>query len=98
MSRIKDLLANGKKVPVDWSAEATTDAVFKRFEDNGYTLKVYIEGQDNPIKCTSSHTGDYQHAVEYVKDLYPGEKVIYQSRGVGSYSPKEWFYKIERML
>jgi hypothetical protein len=86
-----------KKNSVNWSAKATTEAIFKHFEDNGHILKVYIEGQDNPIKCTSNHIGDYQNAVEYAKDLYPGEKVMYWSRGVHSYSPKEWFYKIERI-
>jgi hypothetical protein len=85
-----------KNIPVDWSSKAITEAVFKYYEDDGHVLKIYIEGQDNPIKCTSNHTGDYQLAVEYAKDLYPGEGVIYWSRGVNVYNPKEWFYRIER--
>jgi len=82
---------------VDWNSEATTEAIFKHYEDDGRTLKIYIDGQVNPIKCTSGHSGDYEIAVEYAKDLHPGEKVKYWSRGVDVYSPKEWFYKIQRI-
>ncbi len=95
MSRMKESI-NSNSGSVDWSAESTTEAIFKHYEDDGRVLKVYIEGQGGPIKCTSNHAGDYQLAVEYVKDLYSGEKIIYWSRGVNVYSSKEWFYKIER--
>ena len=82
---------------VNWSDESTTEATFKSYENDGYTLRIYIEEQDMPIKCTTGHVGDYALAVEYVKDLHAGEKIKYQSRGVHVYSPKEWFYKIERI-
>ena len=81
---------------VNWSSEAVTIAVFKRYEDNGSIIKVYIDNQDDPIKCTSNHAGDYQLAVKLVKDLRSGEDITYYSRGVNVYSSKEWFYKIER--
>lgn len=81
---------------VNWNEEATTEAVFSHYENDGRTLKIYIEGQDYPVKCTSGHSGDYEVAAEYAKLLQPGEKVKYWSRGVGAYSPKEWFYKIQR--
>ena len=48
---------------VDWNSEATTEAIFKHYEDDGRTLKIYIDGQVNPIKCTSGHSGDYEIAV-----------------------------------
>ncbi|MEO1945193.1 MAG: hypothetical protein ABGY11_12905 [Candidatus Thioglobus sp.] len=81
---------------VNWNDEATTEAIFKHYEDDGRTLKIYIDGQESPIKCTSSHTGDYEVAVEYAKLLQPDEKIKYWSRGVDVYSSKEWFYKIQR--
>ena len=82
---------------VNWSSEAITEAVFKRYENFADMLFVYVEGQENPIVCTSNHTGDYQQAVKYVKDLCSGERVMYCTRGVNVYSPKDWFYKIERI-
>ena len=85
-----------KDASVNWSSEASTEAVFKHYKDDGHTLEIYIDRQDKPIKCTSSHTGDYQLAVEYVKNLNPEEQITYWSRGVNVYSPKEWFYKVER--
>ncbi len=94
MSRIKESI-NSNNGLVNWSDESTTESIFKHYEDDGRILKVYIEGQGAPIKCTSNHTGDYQLAVECVKGLYSGEKIIYRSRGVNVYSSKEWFYKIE---
>jgi len=96
MSRIKDSIISNNN-SVNWNQVAKTEAVFKHFEDNGRVLKVYIDGQENPIKCTSGHIGDYQKSVEFVKDLHHGEKIMYWSRGVNVYSPKEWFYKIERI-
>jgi superfamily I DNA/RNA helicase len=39
---------------------------------------------------------DYKVAVASVKDLKDGDKVKYQSRGIDQYSPKEWFFKIEK--
>ncbi|HIJ33598.1 MAG TPA: hypothetical protein HPP65_04240, partial [Gammaproteobacteria bacterium] len=81
---------------VDWNSEAKSQAVFKAYEDDGRTLSVYIHGQGNPIKCTSSHRGDYQLAVSTVKDLKDGDTVVYHSRGVNVYSPRDWFYKIDK--
>ena len=81
---------------VDWSSEAISQAVFKDYKDDGRTLSVYIHGQGNPIKCTSSHRGDYQLAVSTVKDLKDGDAVTYHSRGVNVYSPRDWFYKIDK--
>ena len=81
---------------VDWNSEAISQAVFKSYKDNGRVLSVYIYGQGNPIKCTSSHRGDYQLAVLTVKGLKDGDAVIYHSRGVNEYSPRDWFYKIDQ--
>jgi len=81
---------------VDWNSEAKSQAVFKSYEDNGRTISVYLHGQGNPIKCTSSHRGDYQLAVSTVKDLKDGDAVTYHSRGVNVYSPRDWFYKIDK--
>ena len=83
---------------VDWNSEAISQAVFKTYKDDGRTLSVYIHGQGNPIKCTSSHRGDYQLAVSTVKDLKDGDAVTYHSRGVNVYSPRDWFYKIDKHI
>jgi len=96
MSRMKNPTM-GSSNNVNWNDESITEAVFKYYEDDGFTLKIYINAQDNPIKCTSRHTGDYEQSVECAKDLHVGEKIKYWSRGVNVYSPKEWFYKIERI-
>ena len=85
-----------KDTTVNWSSEAVTEAIFKHYKDDGRTLEVYIDGQYSPIKCTSSHIGDYQLAVKYAKNLSPGQEIMYWSRGVNVYNPKQWFYKIER--
>jgi len=81
---------------VDWNSEAISQAVFKSYEDDGRTLSVYIHGQGNPIKCTSNHRGDYYLAVSTAKELKDGDKVTYHSRGVNVYSPRDWFYKIDK--
>lgn len=96
MGRMKNSTI-GNSNSVNWSDKSITEAIFKRYEDDGHTLKIYIDGQDSPVKCTSGHTGDYELAVKYAKDLYTGEKIKYWSRGVNVYSSKDWFYKIERM-
>jgi TPR repeat protein len=95
MSRMKESML-GNKNSVNWSAQATTEAVFKYYKDNGYTLEVYIHGQDKPIKCTSSHANDYQRAIEIVKQLSDGDHITYKSRGVDTYSSKLWFYSITK--
>jgi len=96
MSKMKNSTI-GNYNTVNWNDESETEAIFKHYEIDDSTLKIYIDGQDSPVKCTSRHTGDYELAVKYAKDLHPGEKIKYWSRGVNVYSPKEWFYKIQRI-
>ena len=81
---------------VDWNSEAVSQAVFKSYKDDGKLLSVCIYGQNNPIKCTSSHYGDYQLALSEAKDLTDGDGITYYSRGTNVYSSKEWFYKIDK--
>ena len=86
----------GSKNSVNWSVEATTKAVFNYYEDNGHTLTIYIEGQKEPIKCTSAHTNDYQQAIKIAKQLSDGDHITYKSRGINAYSSKLWFYSISK--
>ena len=81
---------------VDWSKEATTTATFRRFENDGRMLKVYLHEQSHPIKCASSHRGDFTRAVEKVSSLADGQSIIYRSRGVDTYPPTEWFFRIDK--
>ncbi len=94
---------------INWSSEASTEAVFVKASSFGEILryeffKVKIRGQHNGILGffeielqRYGMTAEEQHqAVETVKDLRAGEKIIYWTRGVNVYSPKDWFYKIER--
>ena len=82
---------------VDWTKETTSFATFKSFMNSGNTLYVHLHEQADPIKCTSGHRGDFERAVEYVKKLADGDAIKYQSRGVDRYSPKEWFYRIDKI-
>jgi len=83
---------------VDWNLTAETNATFKSFEVKGNILYVYLHEQDDPIKCSSSHSGDYKKAIISVTRLKDGDKVLYVSRGVNIYSSKEWFFKIDKNL
>jgi len=58
-------------------------------------LRVFLHEQSNPIQCSSGHRGDFEVAIAVVKQLKDGEPIRYFSRGVESYSPQSWFYKIE---
>ena len=81
---------------VDWSQEQSSKAIFKSFKDSGRSLSVFIYGQPQPIQCTSGHSGDYQSAIRSVLGLTDGDSIVYQSRGINVYSPKEWFFRIEK--
>ena len=83
---------------VDWNQTAETNATFKSFEVKGNILYVYLHEQDVPIKCTSGHSQDYEKAIISVTRLKDGDKVLYVSKGVNVFSPKEWFFKIDKIL
>ena len=98
-----------KKKKVDWSSEASTEAVFVKashFEEIlGYDFfSVKTRGQHNGIlgffeiklQRNAMTTEEQVQAVETIKDLHSGEKIIYWTRGVNIHSPEKWFYKIER--
>jgi len=95
MSRMKESMLRSKN-SVNWSAQTTTKAIFKYFEDNGHILKIYIEGQKEPIKCTSGQASNYQQSVKIAKQLSDGDQITYKSRGVDAYSSKLWFYSISK--
>lgn len=81
---------------VDWSKEATSFGTFKNYTNDGRILKVFLHEQTKPIACTLGHNLDFKRAVSALKNFVDGDKIKYQSRGVNSYSPKEWFYQIEK--
>ena len=100
-----------KTIEVDWNSVASTEAVFVKvkashFEEIlGYDFfSVKVRGQNNGIlgffeiklQRNGMTTEEQNQAVETVKDLRSGEKMIYWTRGVNVYSTKEWFYKIKR--
>jgi superfamily I DNA/RNA helicase len=80
---------------VNWSKEKQSLATFKRYANDGRTLKIYIHEQDEPIKCTAGHRQDFHQAVSVAAQLTDGQAIRYHSRGIDTYSPKEWFYRIE---
>jgi len=81
---------------VNWNEQKKSLATFKSFKDDGRVLKVFLHDQADPIKCTSGHRGDYQRAINVVEGLKDGDLIEYRSRGVNLYSPKEWFFLIEK--
>jgi superfamily I DNA/RNA helicase len=80
---------------VDWAKEQQTLATFKRSVNDGRTLQVYIHEQAEPIKCTANHRQDFHRAVTLAGQLTDGQAIKYHSRGVDTYSPRQWFYRIE---
>jgi hypothetical protein len=81
----------------------STEAIFKQYiaiEDH-FSLTVYVGRHDGPIKFKSNKGAtidEYDRALEVLKDLSSGEKIIiYWTQGVDIHLPKWRFYKIERI-